>query len=330
MTEPWPWTVTHRVNPPWPSFDAFTNATLAKLQRIYNNQTLDPQTICKYDSATNSHVMRYTLDVPHAVPEDAWLVQLTNFPAAFLYGAGLRRFVYTFLQANQTERRIIPWHECEHVWMVGVALSEVCVWIEQPSPDHTLYQVYHASEILETILWSWTKCSFRFLLTTYIQYRLWSTYYRHYIGLLDNLRQFGVNDKTLSVHHYEVVVGDPTYMILSDPFVSLVMVVDVWLGVAYAATATIRAGQVSDLWLLLLGMLYSSRYVWFAYFVMRILSFVAKRQHCEDRFSPLDPTLLALFAYLYGGPVMSVFDNTRLMAIFHPLWSLFVPASMKY
>ncbi|CAK4208909.1 unnamed protein product [Aphanomyces euteiches] len=147
---------------------------------------------------------------------------------------------------------------------------------------------------------------------------------------MDNLRQFGVNDKTLSVHHYEVVVGDPTYMILSDPFVSLVMVVDVWLGVAYAAMATIRAGQVSDLWLLLLGMLYSSRYVWFAYFVMRILSFVAKRQHCEDRFSPLDPTLLAMVAYLYGGPVMSVFDNTRLMAIFHPLWSLFVPASMKY
>ncbi|KAH9084003.1 hypothetical protein Ae201684P_020266 [Aphanomyces euteiches] len=138
MTEPWPRTVTHRVNPPWPSFDAFTNATLAKLQRIYNNQTLDPQTICKYDSATNSHVMRYTLDLPHAVPEDAWLVQLTNFPAAFLYGAGLRRFVYTFLQANQTERRTIPWHECEHVWMVGVALSEVCVWIEQPSPDHSL------------------------------------------------------------------------------------------------------------------------------------------------------------------------------------------------
>ncbi|CAK4577703.1 unnamed protein product [Aphanomyces euteiches] len=139
---------------------------------------------------------------------------------------------------------------------------------------------------------------------------------------MDNLRQFGVNDKTLSVHHYEVVVGDPTYMILSDPFVSLVMVVDVWLGVAYAAMATIRAGQVSDLWLLLLGMLYSSRYVWFAYFVMRILSFVAKRQHCEDRFSPLDPTLLAMVAYLYGGPVMSVFDNTRLMAIFHPLWSM--------
>ena len=55
------------------------------------------------------------------------------------------------------------------------------------------------------------------------------------------------------------------------------------------------------------------------------MSFVVKWRRWEASYAPMDPGLLAIGAYIYGGPVISVLGRTQALKLFYFFWSLFLP-----
>ncbi|CAK4286283.1 unnamed protein product, partial [Aphanomyces euteiches] len=139
---------------------------------------------------------------------------------------------------------------------------------------------------LETPQLCWFKFIFRSGVSTYVLYVFWTRYYRRFGPLLHNLRTIGFGSEYM---HYQVVLGDPAYAILIDPFVSFAMFVDIWCGAPYAAMAVFRVSQFQDMLSYALGCMYFSRTVWFAYLCMRGFSAVVKWRRWEAGFAPVDP-----------------------------------------
>ncbi|CAK4682129.1 unnamed protein product [Aphanomyces euteiches] len=152
----------------------------------------------------------------------------------------------------------------------------------------------------------WIKFVFRLLLSLYILYVLWSQYYRHYKTLQLQLRQRGLS----SAHsRYEIVVGDPAYVIMSNWTILLAMIVDTWLGVGYTTVAASR--------------------VWCAYLGMRVMSSVVKWRRWEASFAPIDPSILAIMGYVYTGPMVSILNTPQMVKLYQTTWSTFLPPALE-
>ncbi|KAH9159930.1 hypothetical protein LEN26_002099 [Aphanomyces euteiches] len=320
MTEPWPWHVLNSAEVPvFDSFDAFRNASFAYFYGVFNNQTLEPSTVVCRESTSNSHLVRKTVALPEHVRPDDCMDFVCRWPGAVFYSSGFRRSSCDFLAQSNTNRTSKLWFDCEHAQFFGTPMSEVCIWIEptrENNQGNRLFTVYHVSLIWEKAAWSWAKLALRGVLSSYIIRVLWRRYYRHYPPLLVNLAQIGLGAQFTK---YIVLIGDPSFLILSDAFVSVAMVVDILFGVAYMTDAILRVSQFSDFFAFVLGCIYISRYVWTGYLVMRFLSWVVKRRGDEAKFAPVDPAILALAAYFYGGPVLSLIANTPLMQVSYAL-----------
>ncbi|KAH9192000.1 hypothetical protein AeNC1_006033 [Aphanomyces euteiches] len=186
-------------------------------------------------------------------------------PGSTFFGAGLRAFAINFLTSNATNRdQMQPWQKCQYSVILGLKLCDVCIWLKKTKEN--VYAVWNAAAILDTPAASWAKFVYRSLLTCYVLYVLWTRYYRHYRTLLSNLQQFGLSPKYTQ---YRVVVGDPAYAVLSDPFV------------------------------------------------------------CGYGVEPLDPGFLAISAYMYCGPVVSIMGTTRLIWLFYFMWSMLLPQALE-
>ncbi|CAK4227611.1 unnamed protein product, partial [Aphanomyces euteiches] len=158
---------------------------------------------------------------------------------------------------------------------------------------------------LETPQLCWFKFIFRSGVSTYVLYVFWTRYYRRFGPLLHNLRTIGFGSEYM---HYQVVLGDPAYAILIDPFVSFAMFVDIWCAAPYAAMAVFR--------------------VWFAYLCMRGFSAVVKWRRWEAGFAPVDPGFLAICAYVYGGPMTSAIVFSPMVRLTRKSFSYFLPSAL--
>ncbi|KAH9106533.1 hypothetical protein AeMF1_017879 [Aphanomyces euteiches] len=313
FTEPLPWSVPQQSFGVWDSFEAFNNDTYYHLSQIYNERSVNANRTTLLDSDTNIFFVRFKMMLPPNVPASGGLSMLVHFPGAIVFCKGIRDFVYAFLNQNATERKArTDLFKCQYVRYFSFPLDDT-------------YAVYYGKVIWENITWCWFKLVFRCLLTMYILYVLRKQYYSHYKSLVDNLLAVGLNVKFC---RYEIIIGDPTCLILSDPFVTVVMLIDVWLGGAYIGLSTVRVSQIDDLWSFALGCFYSSRFVWAGFAAMKLLSWLVQRFGLEATFSPVDPGLMSLAAALYGGPVFSLASRTPLMVMFHMMWTIFLPSSL--
>ncbi|CAK4533782.1 unnamed protein product, partial [Aphanomyces euteiches] len=95
---------------------------------------------------------------------------------------------------------------------------------------------------------------------------------------------------------------------------------DIWCGAPYMIMAVLRVSQFHDLWQYALGCIYLSRTVWFAYVCMRGLSALVKWRRWERSFVPVDSGFLAISAYIYGGPLTSLFFTTPVVLVFRRTW----------
>ncbi|KAF0726222.1 hypothetical protein Ae201684_015498 [Aphanomyces euteiches] len=203
-----------------------------------------------------------------------------------------------------------------------------CMWLE-PLPHESSddeFMAYYGTIVWESARWSWIKLSVRCLLTLFTLRVLWRRYYHHYFPLLHALEEIGIDAK---FSRYAVIAGDPTYMILSDPRVAAVMVADLMSTPAYVCWSVLRVIQFNDLTAFSLGCLYSTRFVWQGYLVMRGVSYLTKRRRWEAKFAPIDPGMLGFVAFLYGGPLFTLIGNTSLIAIFHFTWGFFLPSALE-
>ncbi|KDO21196.1 hypothetical protein SPRG_20967 [Saprolegnia parasitica CBS 223.65] len=146
---------------------------------------------------------------------------------------------------------------------------------------------------------------------------MWRHYYRHYKHLLRSLRQYGLHTARPGTV-FEIVVGDPTCVILLHPIVPLIFAIDLASSPNYLACASVRVVQVANPQAFCLGCLYLSRTVWFAYGVILLASAAAKALRRERWFTTdVDPTVVALVVALIAGPL------TLLLARIPPLMTLF-------
>ncbi|KAH9150789.1 hypothetical protein AeRB84_006434 [Aphanomyces euteiches] len=274
LTEPLPWLIPQRTVIAWDSFDAFNEATFEYLHSLYNSHTMDHNQVTHFDSHTLTYVARRQLALPcESIPFESLNAHLIEFPGIMFSGLGERTF-------------------CEQVYYYGTVLMDGCIWLEPlPHDDgndacRDVDMAYRGAVVLESAHWSWFKLILRPLLTLFILHVLWHRYCRHYFPLLHALQEIGVND---TFTRYVVIVGGPTYLILSHPSVSIVMAADIVSTPSYIAWSTLRVCQFSDWSAFCLGCLYSMRFVWEGYLAMRLLSFIAKARKWENKFAPIDP-----------------------------------------
>ncbi|KAH9115220.1 hypothetical protein AeMF1_010737 [Aphanomyces euteiches] len=316
LSEPLPWLIPER------SFVDY-------LRQLYNNQTMSPGTVCRFDSTTITYVVRneIALSLERISPE-SFNSHFIHFPGAMFYGSGPNAFVRNFLNQDATERRAGQMFYCQRNRYYGTVVSDACIWLEPMALENSrdVYMVYFATFVWESAFWSWFKICARCCLTLFVLRVLWQRYCCHYLPLLHGLKALGVDNRCI---HYEVIVGDPTYLILSDPRVSLAMTVDILLTPPYVCWSVLRVCQYEDLVAFSLGCFYSARFVWSGYFAMRCLSYVVKAQRWGSKFAPIDPGILGFGALLYGGPFMSFIGNTPLMAIFQITWTIFLPEALE-
>ncbi|KAF0688635.1 Aste57867_19747 [Aphanomyces stellatus] len=243
LSEPLPWTLAPEV-PKYQdgSFEAFSNASFASFDWTYNNRTLpDEETVIHRDESANTYLLREVLTLP-AHGSDRCVDYMSNFPAAIHYSRGVSAFVCAFVAANTSTRLQMAF----------------CTWLV-PRSDGTSYHAYHGVQLLESRLLSWMKFGCRCGLSIFNGKWIWRDFYRHYGPLFHNLRTIGLGNV---IHHtYVVDLGDPTWLILSHPFVSLVMVVDCFVNVGYSGAAGNRTSQFNNLWEFCIGCLYGSRTV---------------------------------------------------------------------
>ncbi|KAF0708849.1 Aste57867_6188 [Aphanomyces stellatus] len=327
----------------------------ALLQRVYNNTTFpfSPTDTLSNDIflkhiPTATYAIRYPLALPANLSDDHCLTTLIRFPGEIYYGRGVRQYICAFLAAaNQTAFIEANASICQHEMILGAPLADGCLWLtpssslppsgdaNNPTTDHHSFVVYFARQSTESPVFAWFKFTFRTLLTLYILHLVWSLYFCHYIVLMDNLRHSAAGNPLLvhdgpPITSFVVVVGDPTYFILSHPTVSFILVLDVWLSAVYFGLATIHVSQMQEMGHYVLGCFYGSRTVWFAYFTMRVVAVLVKQLHLEHRFASVDPGILAVAVVVYAGPLMWFISNSVFAAFFHFLWSLVVAPAQQF
>ncbi|CAK4399368.1 unnamed protein product [Aphanomyces euteiches] len=264
MTEPLPG-MTARINiPDWHSFQEFTQIMTTVFQTVYHNKINSTSTVVVVqDASSNTFVLRYTLDLPCLIPDNQIQDYLLRLPGSGFYGTSVQSYLTSFLTSNVEPRTAMkPWRICQHEYLVRIIFGEMCFWMDEsePVPNSTSprYQMWAAIYSLETPQLCWVKFVFRSLVTTYVLYVLWTRYYCHYRTLVRNLRFVGLGSEYI---HHQIVMGDPGYAVLTDPFVSLAMFVDIWYGAPYMIIAVWRVSQFQDLWAYALGCMYLSRTV---------------------------------------------------------------------
>ncbi|KAG9405362.1 hypothetical protein AC1031_004469 [Aphanomyces cochlioides] len=340
LAEPLPGSADASKLPDSATFDEFVNVTTAYFKQLYNNQTMQPDEVSRRELHSNRFVLRQDMVLPCEIPQDEAVdymrlvcnstaaIQHNSFylvVASLFFGYGQRSFIHKFLTSNATSRyQIQPWQMCQRNLVLTMTMSESCIWLEETGSSHYKFWVVVAlSPYLQARV---IKLIFRSILTAYVTYILWCRYYRHYVILLSNLRHFGLSSKYT---RYQIVVGDPAYAILSDPVLSVAMVVDMLSSILYSALAHLQVTPFHDMWLYTCGCVYLARGVWYGFLFMRVISILVKTFGWEKSFAPVDPGMLTMCAFLYNGQPMSLVGGTRMQSIFHEMWSLFLPHEFR-
>ncbi|CAK4155132.1 unnamed protein product, partial [Aphanomyces euteiches] len=301
MAEPLPAMIKQITVPDWHSYQEYTQIMTAVFQTIFHNKINSTSTVALVQDATsNTFALRYTLDLPYSIPDDQIQDYLLRLPGAsephsatyssISYAAHLQSYATTFLTSNVERRATMqPWQICQHEYMAGIKYGEICFWIDEVEPDPTSPRYYAWAAIywFETPPLSWFKLSFD------LSSRLMSC--PEYI-------------------RYQIMLGDPGYVVLTDPFVSLAMFVDIWCGPPYVIMAVMRVSQFHDFWAYALGCI-----IFLEQFGLHIFA----------SFAPVDPDFLAISAYVYGGPLASCVAMTPVAWIFGHLWDLCLPQAQK-
>ncbi|KAH9102413.1 hypothetical protein LEN26_015543 [Aphanomyces euteiches] len=325
LTEPRPVEVNLNKLPTWNSFDEYVVVMTGYLSGLYNNKTMDASVVSRRDPGTNTFAFRHDMTIPFQVDDNDAFSTLLKMPSALFYGLGIQSYASNFMKANETIRnQMRPWQMCQHERLLGMTWIEICIWMDEIGQNR--YTVWAVTLIYEAQTTIWLKCAYRCVLSSYVLWMLWKRYYRHYAVLLSNLRLYGIESKYI---RYEIVVGDPVYAILSDPVIAFGLILDFWWNLDYVSLGLMRVAQFQDFWMYVTGCIYLSRYVWCSYFGVQIMSYVVKRRRWELKFTPLDPALLAIGAFVYCGPVVSILATTKLVWIFYLAWGFFLPSSMR-
>ncbi|KAG9398058.1 hypothetical protein AC1031_014975 [Aphanomyces cochlioides] len=221
FTEPFPWASPPPIRDTWGDFGYYNNWTFAYLEHIYNVETWSKDLLMAFNATTSTYATRTKMTFsPNATLADTinWFSWYKCLNCSFY----ICRLVIVGAITMLTRARLD--FNANELYF-GVPSSDSCLWFESTKDDN-VYMVYYATILLDGPILSWSKFSIRCSLSIYITWTLWRRYYSTFESL--NLRDIGVAKDYVG---YEIYPDDATCLIVSDPFVSLIFVIDLWLAV---------------------------------------------------------------------------------------------------
>ncbi|EQC30918.1 hypothetical protein SDRG_11397 [Saprolegnia diclina VS20] len=316
LSEYLPWVGRLSAAESYANYTTFSTAMLAVNQQLYSSATLPRGVVYLVDDLNDAQVARALLPLAQP-PMDAnmcFRTHLLGLPGLIYYTGAHVDLLCSVLQLPNTSS-IGKWANlgsCFHAQLITFTLGRSCLWVvpgdaihntTNDSSDHvTVYFAYWESRYES---WVWFKFVYRICATLFVWNRLWRLYYRHVFELEARLQISG-HRQTMpeGAWSYQLVVGDPTTIILMDPWVASLYFLDIWLSVTNLAIAIMQVTQNGNAKLMLLSMSYLARTVWFAYWGLCLVSFGLKRWQKEHIFGEVDPTLVAIAVTIYG-PVLT-------------------------
>ncbi|KAF0716991.1 Aste57867_2557 [Aphanomyces stellatus] len=280
-----------------------------------------------------AYSLQYTLELPNdgVIDHDECIGHMLAFPGAALFGPGIRQFACAYLAHNASIRAALvtssqvqatdasplavtdstATFRCQVGLMLGVPTMKLCLWLVPTNSSTNAtsqYVVGFGGTTYEPPALAYLKLTCRVCLCGFILYLVRAAYYVHFATLDANLkasrgRLLGdVGDATVYAL-FDIHVGDPTYLVLSHPYVTVCFVLEMVLDITYQGLSSLRCTQMLDLWQFALGCFYGSRSVWFGYWTIRYGTIFVKLFHCEGSYATVDPGLLATAAVFYSGPL---------------------------
>ncbi|EQC38891.1 hypothetical protein SDRG_03849 [Saprolegnia diclina VS20] len=327
LTEPLP---SFRAPPPderFANYSAFNAATLAANRAYYNALTIPNGTTYFSDDHRGAQVVRHAINLTnHRAMDRSECVSsfVLGFPGLIYYLPHQMDMVCALAAANAPNAA--DWDgrgSCFHSRFCSVEIGHVCVWLDAGDAVHgdpeapqklTLSFAFTSERFF---LWLWIKLVYRCGITLLVVHRMWARYYAHCVALERTLVSRGHRPGLDEAHRYDLLLGDPTAIILLDPTIAFAFVVDMWMSTSSVGIAVLRATQNSDTAILLLTFIYLSRTVWFAYCALGLTSSFLKRCRLEHAFAEVDPTMLAVAVAIYGPLVSWLSGNVGFLALLY-------------
>ncbi|OQS04237.1 hypothetical protein THRCLA_03521 [Thraustotheca clavata] len=190
-------------------------------------------------------------------------------------------------------------HAITIVKLFGMPLAYSVYWAT-PSLEPEKLNIYVALQLPQfSLTFKILKWGYRLLMCSYLIFAEFRYYYRYYPRLVQNLRLHGICSHKGA---YEILVGDPTSIILLNPYVALAFFIDYIFSVDYVCRSIVRVCQVKDITVFILTTIYLSRTVWFAYGALCLTSYILRKLD-RINFQPVDPTITALLVSFLAGPI---------------------------
>ncbi|KDO18375.1 hypothetical protein SPRG_16156 [Saprolegnia parasitica CBS 223.65] len=323
ISEYLPWRAPPVMPDMFSNFSDFSAHMLAFDKRLYNNATLPQGATYVTDWTNDVQVMRqvlYPSVLAPLAPEACLGSFLLGMPGLIFYTPAQMDLLCSLVATTNASELYFPPGACFANALSSRNVGTSCYWIDHGNtltnatePDAvTLTYVYNATRYYK---WLWCKFAYRILSTCFVIYRLWTQYYRHCLWLHRRLaRASHFATPPTTNWRYELVLGDPTAIILMDPMVALVFLVDIWISIGNVGVAVLRASQNGDVTVNLLNILYLSRTVWFGYFALCLTAFCLRRYSKQHLFADVDTTMVAIGVTVYGPLISWLSGNVAALA----------------
>ncbi|ETV77031.1 hypothetical protein H257_08947 [Aphanomyces astaci] len=275
------------------------------MSQMYNASTMTLDTLYFVDSLRIVEVMRTV--APNEICSDE--AELANIVDAV---RGIIFFTPAFKQsltvrwgcggATPTPYQHLP----PQVWLLtlgSIPVSTSVAWVVPENEGTTVYYAYMPG--IKSQAWRLTILCFRLVASVWIFHLSIAGYYNHVRHLRGNLDAFPLHGYT-KASRYEIVVGEPTCIVLANPWLCLWFLLDLVTNTEYIGMACLRVCQINNLVYFCLGMLYLGRTVWCGYTALAVLNILLKRRHKAHWVKPTNTTILALAASLAGGGIMYI------------------------
>ncbi|OQS01210.1 hypothetical protein ACHHYP_01756 [Achlya hypogyna] len=321
LCESFPWQISSTGFPPaFPTWRDTENYLVEQYRRQYNTSMFARGGFYHHDVLNSTYVHRVALSRLNASTPCYEI--LAHLHGGISYPRETQATMCSFMSTVNVSTNT----SCFETRIFTVTIGTACIWITNGdditilatnTSDNLTY--YIAYKLRTTVVFMTVKLLYRLALTSYLAVHMWTRYYRHYITLARQCVKLPNTQRCV------IVLGDPTSMFLLHPFVSLCLALDVWLSIGAVSVEMLAVLQVRDRWQFFLACVYLSRTVWFCYLALACTSAVLKWGHWAHRFTPLDPTLVAIAAAFIAGPLTYIQGRSNLIAMY--LWVFNVVAT---
>ncbi|OQS07271.1 hypothetical protein THRCLA_00722 [Thraustotheca clavata] len=309
ISEPFPWTTSLSSEIPNDCHFNYTQCTTLLLSFFRNQSKTMPPDSSLLTATFDVHAIRFSY-IPAKTEDDAKSYAL-HFPSSIFYS---KKGIQQAITLARKQYNVSDFSSVVFTRFLGIVTNYITLWAVENQDDDTMFIGGWQPQM--SFEWLLLKLVFRLCLSAYIVRYMWKHYYSYYPQLAKNLHRFGLENAS-SGSKFEIVIGDPTSIVILNPIVSALLVVDFWISVDFVGRVFNRIIQLAVIKDFLLAYLYLSRTLWFGYGSLSIMSYLLKRFDCARLFYGVDPTWTAIGIALVAGPMTLLQSRISFMVQFY-------------